>query len=480
VTEAVDIVTGLQNLLGADRVSTDAATLQQFATDTWPLRLAQAAVGGPRRERPLAVIHPTSVNEVSASVRYLGAHGVAVVPRAGGSGVQGGAEPPAGSVVLDVGALDQVLDFDAAGLTVTAQAGIGLAQLESWLGERGFTCGHYPQSIDTARLGGLVATRSSGQFSTRYGSIEDLLAGLEVVLADGTVVHIDRRAPRRSAGPDLRQVFVGSEGTLGVITEVSLHVFPVPAERWLAAYAVASMRDGLDVLQRIVQSGWRPAVLRLYDPVETQRGFAEFVPERDACLLLCLSEGPHGLPALEGAAISEAVRQGGGQPLGQQPVQRWLGHRNDVSDFYTYLNAGMIVDTIDVSASWSRIADLYEAVLGALQHNIRELVVASAHASHCYAQGANLYFVLGAQPPRDAASVQHVYDCIWSTAMEAVLAAGGSICHHHGIGKLRAPWLQRELGSAHVVLERLKAALDPRGIMNPGTLLSRPPVESDQ
>jgi FAD/FMN-containing dehydrogenase len=296
--------------------------------------------------------------------------------------------------------------------------------------------------------------------------------GLEAVLPDGTVVRFDHSAPRRATGPDLRQVFIGSEGAFGVITELSLKVFPTPAERWMAAYAVPNMRTGLEMLRRIVQPGWRPAVLRLYDPVESARGFPNLVA-RGECLLACLSEGPVGLPTLEGAAVDSILRLAGAQPLGPQPVEAWLHHRNDVSAFYTHVRAGTIVDTIDVSATWGRIANLYDAVLAALERQVPELVVASAHASHCYPQGANLYFVLGAQPARDPAAVERVYQRIWSVAMETVLASGGSICHHHGIGKLRRPWLKHELGSGYAVLERLKSAFDPRGLMNPGTLLPK-------
>jgi alkyldihydroxyacetonephosphate synthase len=377
-------------------------------------------------------------------------------------------------VVLDTARLDDIVELDEQARVVTAQAGVGLATLEAWLGARGYTCGHYPQSIDSARLGGLVATRSSGQFSTRYGSIEDLVVGLEAVLPDGTVIRIDHLAPRRSTGPDVRQLFIGSEGAFGVITEVSLRVFPSPAERWLCAYSVGSMRSGLGMLRDIVQSGWRPAVLRLYDPVEVERGFKAVIDERDTSLLLALSEGPTGLPSVERAAIEDVVNKNGGRPLGPEAVEHWLRHRNDVSEFHKYVKAGTIVDTIDVSAAWSRVADLYEVVLGALRSNVTELLVASAHASHCYAQGANLYFIVGAQPAWDSTEVERVYRSIWSTAMEAVLASGGSICHHHGIGKLRAEWLERELGSSMTLLERMKVALDPHGIMNPGTLLPVP------
>ena len=464
------IVGELQALLGAEQVHADAVTLRAAATDTWPLRLVQSAVGGEPMPGPLCVVRPRAASEVAQALQLLYQGGVAVVPRGGGSGVQGGAEPPPGSVVLDLSNLDQILSLDEDNLSVTAQAGVRLHTLEQWLNERGYVGGHYPQSIEQAQLGGLVATRSAGQLSTRYGSIEDLLLGLAAVLPDGTALRIGA-TPRCAGGPDLRQLFLGSEGTLGVMTEVTLKVFPKPEATWRSAYALPSFTSGLDVMRRIMRPGWRPAVVRLYDAIETERSFPDQA-ERGTCLLLCAAEGPRGLPELEGAAIDSLAREVGAQPLGSAPVEAWFGHRNDVRAFYQYVQAGVIVDTIDVSVSWSCAAQVYQAVLAGLRHAVPELMVASAHASHAYPQGTSLYFVVGAQPPRDAAAVERIYRSIWSTAMQAVLANGGSICHHHGIGKLRAPWLAQQQSASVELLRQVKAALDPRGTMNPGTLLA--------
>lgn len=463
------LVGELRTLLGADQVLTDPDIVQAAAVDTWPLRLVQRAVGGQPGPGPRCVVRPNSRADVSAALAYLYERGVAVVPRGGGTGVLGGAEAPRDSVVLDLTRLDQIVGLDELNHSVTAEAGVRLERLEAWLNERGYVSGHYPQSIRTAQLGGLVATRSSGQLSTRYGSIEDLLLGFEAVLPDGAPVRLTP-APRRAAGPDVRQLFIGSEGAFGVLTEVTLKVFPKPASTWRGAFAVANMIDGFNMLRGIVQAGWRPAALRLYDPVETARSFGG-ATKRGQCILICAAEGPTGLPEIEGAAIESAARRSGATELGAQPVDAWFEHRNDVSALLQYVQSGTIVDIVDVGAGWDAIAHVYAAVLDALNADVPELVMASAHASHAYAQGTNLYFTVGAQPPRDAREVERVYRAMWSAAMDAVLANGGSISHHHGIGKLRAAWLERELGSSYVVLRRLKGAFDPRGTMNPGTLL---------
>jgi alkyldihydroxyacetonephosphate synthase len=473
MSEQNDLIQKLQVLLGEGRVLADEATLAQHAVDTWPQRLVQLAVGA-ELPRPLCVVRPQSTAEVAAALAWLYDHGVAAVPYGGGSGVCGGALPPAGAVSIDLAALDQKLQIDEENLTVTAQAGVVLSKLEAWLEKKGYTTGHYPQSIDLATVGGLVATRSAGQFSTKYGNIEDLLVGLEAVLPDGRVVRTGP-VPRWAAGPDLRGLWLGSEGAWGIITEVTLKLFPKPAERWLQAFAVPTMRDGLMLIQGILREGWRPAVVRLHDPAEAERSYPGAVREGEA-ILLVLSEGPAGYAQAEGRAISRlaeaaAAVAAGLRPIGTGPVEEWLEHRNDVRLFYQLTDMGILVDTIEVAAGWPQIGDIYEQVTGRLRREVPEVISATGHSSHSYPQGTNLYFIVVAQPPRDPAEVERVCRSIWSIVMETTLACSGSIVHHHGIGRLRAPWLPRQLGTAYPLLEALKQALDPRGLMNPGALL---------
>ena len=472
MTQPVDeIVVGLRARLGAGQVLDAPEVLAARSLDTWPLVLVQRAVG---REPPppRCVVRPRSTGEVSAALAYCTGRGVPVVPYGGGSGVQGGAAPGPGAAVIDMGALDRILALDEENLTVTVQSGVMLATLEAWLGERGYTTGHYPQSIDLAQVGGLLATRSSGQFSTRYGSIEDLVAGLEAVLPDGQVVRVASQ-PRRAVGPDLRQLWIGSEGAFGVITEVTLKVVPRPAERWLQAYGVGSMRAGLDVIRGFMRDGWRPAVVRLHDATEARRSYFGTVEEGE-CILLLLSEGPDGYARAEGQAVDARARAAGLRTIGPEPVETWLGVRNDIAEYEAYIRRGVILDTIEVAAPWTSIADIYERVLARLVDEVPEMVHATGHSSHSYPQGTNLYFVLGAQPRPDPDDVARVYDAIWSRVMETTLDLGGTISHHHGVGRFRARWVPRDLGSSYELLRRVKAAIDPLGLMNPGSLL---PVE---
>ncbi|OXM15729.1 FAD-binding oxidoreductase [Paenibacillus herberti] len=457
----------LQQLLGEASVKFDAGSLENRANDTWPLRLVQKTVGG-RLPGPLCVVKPQNTAEVAKVLAYLNEQGITTVPFGGGSGVGGGAEPTKESVIIDVGTMNQIIELNEENLYVTTQPAVILGDLEKFLNEKGYTTGHYPQSINLAQMGGLVATRSSGQFSTKYGNIEDVLLGLEAVLPNGEIIRI-KNIPRRSVGPDLRHIWLGSEGIFGIITEVSVKIFPTPQERWMQAYAIPNMRQGLGIIQSFVREGWQPAVVRLHDDKETAQKYASYVHEGESVLLI-LTEGPKGLAQAEGNGVDAIVQAMGGRPLGEDPVQEWLGHRNDVK-LEKYTSQGIIVDTIEISAMWSDIAAIYEKVTERLTKEVPELLLITGHSSHSYKQGTNIYFIFGAQPEQNPDKVEQLYWTIWSKVMETTLEHGGSICHHHGIGKGRAQWVPDELGSSYSLLKKLKEVLDPNGVMNQGTLM---------
>jgi alkyldihydroxyacetonephosphate synthase len=362
--------------------------------------------------------------------------------------------------------MNRILALDETSLAVTVQPGMRGDAFEAALDRRGYSMGHFPQSIAVSSVGGWVATRASGQFSTRYGSIEDMLLGFEAVLASGEATRL-RAVPRTATGPDLRTLFLGSEGTLGVLTELTLRVHPRPEHQRLASYAFPGMHGGLEAVRLTMRAGWRPAVLRLYDTVETARQFAAHVGE--GCLLLAVCEGPRGGVEAEAAGVEAIARAAGGAACGEPPVAWWLEHRNVVPSWERFFEQGIVVDTIEVAASWAAVPRLYDGVLAALRE-VPELLVASAHSSHSYPQGTCLYVTFAIRAA-DLADGEAVYRRCWEQAMRATLAAGGTISHHHGIGRVRGPWLAEELGSAYPLLRTLKQALDPNGILNPGVLV---------
>lgn len=461
------ITQALTAALGADRVADDAATRAAHAKDYWVvahLRARQGRLGA----GPTCVVKAQSTADVATAVRIAGEHGVPVVPYGGGSGVLGGAAAPEGSVAIDTTAMEQILELNETSLYVVTQAGLLGGEFERRLNAKGYMSGHYPQSIGVASVGGLVATRSAGQFSTRYGNIEDLLLGLEVVLPNGEIARVGFN-PRAAAGPSLREIFCGSEGAFGIITEVTQRVFPMPERRALQSFAFPSVADGLDAMRRFMRVGWRPPVVRLYDWTESARNFTQWAPSNQAMLLL-VSEGPNAMVDAEMAGVQAICEAGGGTVVGPEPVEQWLGHRNQVPSWDMFFDRGMVVDTIEIAATWDKVAALYDAAIAALT-GAPGVMVASAHSSHSYSTGTNLYITFALRPDDFDAQAEELYLGAWGRVMEAALANGGTIAHHHGVGRLRTKWMERELGTGYPILQAVKKALDPKGGMNPGVLL---------
>ena len=452
--------------LGAEAVRWDDETLAQHRRDTWCLSVLRD-LRGTLTARPLCVVHPTTVEQVSALLQYANQHRVPVVPFGAGSGVCGGVLPAEDAIVIDLRRMNRIVELNETALLVRVQAGMMGHTFEATLNDKGYSMGHFPQSIELSTVGGWVATRAAGQYSTRYGSIEDMLLALELVLPDGRVLRT-RVGPRSATGPDIRQLFLGSEGTLAVVTELTARIFPRPESSVGQAYSFATMHDGLEAIRRIVRAGWRPPVVRLYDGVETARLFTA-ASSGDNSLLLLISEGPQALTAAESTACADICAAAGGTAAGDESVQHWLAERNHVPGFETFLQRGFVLDTIEVATTWDHIDDLYREVIAALQ-TVEGLVVASGHSSHSYPQGTNIYFTFVARP-EDPARAEATYLACWDRAMEATLRCHGTIAHHHGIGRLRVPWMARELGVGLDVLRAIKRALDPNGIMNPGVLL---------
>ena len=456
----------LASALGADRVEWSDETLSEHAHDTWPLSLLR--INQQRlTNRPACVVRPTSTEEVATVLRHASQHRVPVVPYGGGSGVCGGVLPNAESIVVDLRRMDQILELNETALQVRVQAGMYGHHFEEALQARGYSMGHWPQSVSLSTVGGWVATRAAGQYSTRYGSIEDMLLGLEAVMADGRIVRV-KSTPRRAAGPDPRHLFLGAEGTAGIVTEATFKVYPLPESRRLLCYAFPDFDSGLEAIRHIVRAGWRPPVTRLYDAMETGRHFGQWQQD-DRCFLLLLTEGPASLTAAEAEACAAACAGHGGEPIGDAPVQHWLHERNNVPSLMSFFERGFVLDTIEVAVEWDRIHALYSEVVAAMK-TVKNLIVISGHTSHSYAQGTNIYFTFVAKPD-DPAEAEPTYLECWKQAMQATLKVGGTIAHHHGIGRLRRDWMAAEHGSALELLQAVKRALDPDGIMNPGVLL---------
>ncbi|MGH9185826.1 MAG: FAD-binding oxidoreductase, partial [Acidimicrobiales bacterium] len=409
------------------------------------------------------VARPAHAEQVAGVLRICNAERVPVTAAAGRSGVCGASVPVHGGVVLDLTGLTGIVDVDDQSLVLDVAAGTFGTPLEDALrGEHGLTLGHWPQSIDLSTVGGWLACRSAGQYSTRYGKIEDMVVGLDVVLADGTRIATGG-APRQATGPDLNQVFVGSEGTLGIITGARLRVHPAPVASRPAAYGFTEFAAGLDTCRRILRRGATPAAIRLYDATEADRSYQTGA----AHVLLVRDEGDERLVDATMAVVGSEAAAGGADPLDAGLVDRWLAHRNDVAALEALISRGYVLDTMEIAGPWSALPGIYEATVAALA-GVEGTIAASAHCSHSYTDGGCLYFTFGGTVEADRKDAY--YRELWDAGARAVLAGGGALSHHHGIGLNRARFMRDALGPAFEVLAAVKTALDPKGILNPGKL----------
>ncbi len=465
--DTADHRAALARELGTAEVVWDNTALDEHRQDYWFLSVLRASRGA--LERPLCVIRPRSVEQVATGLRYANAHRIPVVPFGAGSGVCGAVQPDSRSIVIDMRAMNRIVELNEKALLVRVQAGMMGGTFEAELNAAGYSAGHFPQSIDVSTVGGWVATRAAGQYSTRYGNVEDILLALEAVLPDGRILrtHV---GPRSATGPDLRHVFLGAEGTMGVVTELTYRIFPQPQSRSLQSFVFPTMDAGLEAIRQFMRTGWRPPVVRLYDGIETARLFPQ-ASNGNNCLLILLSEGPESLTTAETVACGEICVANGGEAKGSEPVERWLQERNHVPGFQMFIEKGLVVDTIEVAATWDRIGGLYHDVVAAIQA-VPGIFMASGHSSHSYAQGTNIYFTFVGRP-EDPAQGEETYLAAWRAAMDTTVRCGGTIAHHHGVGRLRLPWMAPELGVGLEVLRSIKQAIDPHGIMNPGVLIPR-------
>jgi alkyldihydroxyacetonephosphate synthase len=460
------LLDALAAALGAEHVSTTLPDRLANSRGVWPVELKQA-----RRSElpslPACVVWPSDAQQVAAVLRLAAEARVPVVPFGGGSGIVGGTLPVPGCISLDTKRLNR-LRLDETSLVAYAGAGWWGGQLEAHLNSRGYSLGHFPQSLHSSTVGGWVATRASGTFSTLYGNIEDRVVGLEVALANGDILRT-HASPRSATGPNLNELFLGSEGTLGVVTEAALSLHVLPEARVWDSFVFPAFEPALDGLRAMLQAGVRPAVVRLYDAAETAHKFAGLGLDVGAGLLVLVYEGVREVADAYAAAGSRFCQAAGGCGLGAGPAERWWQTRFDTSGMVlANSRSGGICDAIEVAALWKDLPAVYAGMARAAQAHGAHV---HAHMSHVYPAGGALYVIVLAEAADDAAALD-LYLRMVEAMLAACHAAGGSISHHHGIGRGRAHWMGAEHGPPGLrLLCSLKAALDPAGILNPGKLL---------
>jgi alkyldihydroxyacetonephosphate synthase len=481
----------LAAIVGADAVSDGHdVRVAHAAGRSYPdlVRLRAGDAGG----APDAVVFPSTSGQLAPLLAACAEHGLAVIPFGGGTSVVGGVEALPGdhqaAVTLDLSRLNAVVDVDSKSLTATVEPGIFGPELERQLGHAGLTLGHFPQSFEYSTVGGWVATRSAGQASTGYGRIDELVEAVRCVTPAGELATRD--APATAAGPSLRELVVGSEGVLGVISSATLRVRPAPAQQRYEAWSFASFEAGAEALRALEQAGASPDVARLSDEEETRLTMAlgssggvaaklgklylrTFGHER-GCIAFTGFDGTSDDIARRRGRTAEILRAHGAVPLGTKPGNSWLRGRFAAPYLRDVLmDRGVMVETLETATTWSNLGNLYAAVGGALRSALTDGGTPPAvmcHISHLYPSGASLYFTFIARQRQGEEIAQ--WRAAKTAACDAIVAAGGTITHHHAVGADHRAWMPAEVGDLGIdVLRAVKDRVDPTGIMNPGKLL---------
>lgn len=497
----VDLADAVRDLLPEIPASARGVDRRVGGRDAWPRHLIQDAQGAPpsqSRPEPALVMWPEHPEQVEALVAFARREGVSLVPYGAGSGVCGAVRPSERAIVVDTKRLTAMQVRPDEGV-VDVQAGVLGVDLEAALERQGVTVGHFPSSILCSTVGGWLAARGAGQCSSRYGKIEDMVRSADCVLGTGDAVRLSRRF----GGPNPLELMIGSEGTLGLITSARLQLHPQPTGRCFAAFRLPSFEAGAEGMRAIMQAGLRPAVMRLYDPIDSYLlGRGKVVDERAGQPQAKSSGMPSGfwlraalaLPRVLNGAIAgferlvsgsatlilvfegqldeaerdsqhaaRLLRELAGESLGEGPARAWLAHRYAVSYRQSKVfQQGAFNDTLEVAAPWARLPHVYAAVREAA--GAHALVL--AHLSHAYPDGCSIYFTFVASRAGDALGR---YDALIDSALGAALAEGATLSHHHGVGTSKAHWLEAELGGGLTTLRRLRRAWDPDGLLNPST-----------
>lgn len=470
-----ELVTELASIVGAGNVTVEHADrlLRTRGKSTPDLLKIRSGDGS---ESPDVVVRPANQAEIETLVAWCVKQHIALVPFGGGTSVVGGLVADRdgfnGVVCLDLMRLDRLISVDRESMTAVLEPGLRGPQAEALLAEQGLTLGHFPQSFEYASIGGFAVTRSSGQSSAGYGRFDSMVLGMSMVTPRG-VLELGM-SPSNASGPDLREVVMGSEGTLGVVTAVRVRVRPVPEVRVYETWRFESFFGGAAAMRTLVQSGVMPTVLRLSDENETSINLAkptEIGTETSGGVLMIVGyEGTPAAVAAKRAAVTMLLDGSGGTCLGDEGGEAWAKdrfHGPYLRD--SLLDIGVLVETLETVTYWSRIEDVYASVKDALVGALGESTLVLCHISHVYETGCSLYFTVATKAASDPLPQ---WAAAKKAACDALIEHGASITHHHAVGHDHKAWLEGEIGPVGVqMLRALKAELDPTGVLNPGVLI---------
>ena len=480
----------LTEVLGSERIFTATEDRLRHASGRGYVDLARMRIGS-LEDAPDAVLLPADAAQLRAVLDVCAEQGIAVVPFGGGTSVVGGVEPLRGNhkglISLDLAGLREV-DVDQRSLTARLGAGLRGPEAEAALGQHGVTLGHFPQSFQYATIGGFAATRSAGQASSGYGRFDAVVSSVRLLAPAGDLQTLE--TPHTAAGPALRELIVGSEGVLGVIPDVTVRVRTAPPVKRYEAWMAESFEAGIEIVRGLAQGPGLPEIIRVSDEEETEgslavsgpRGFAGKAfdtylgarKRRGGALMIVGYEGEEESVSRRRALTVRGLRAGGAAYLGQTAGRSWEhGRYNGPYLRDTLMARGAMVETLETSHTWTRLGELHAAVSGAIRDSLAAQGTPGlvwCHLSHAYPDGASLYFTFISR--RRAGAELEQWRTVKRAASEAIVSSGGTITHHHAVGRDHAPYMKAEVGQVGIdVLRAVKAELDPTGIMNPGKLL---------
>ena len=459
----------LAEVVGEAYISTRESDKLVYSTD-WSWMPQMWLDRGQPLSTPDYIVHPGSAEEISEILKIANNYHIPVIPYGGGSGTQGGALPTYGGIIVDTKRLNKIIEIDEKSLTVTAEAGIIGTQLEWALNEKGLTLPHYAASSNCATLGGYLAPRGTGTISTKYGKAEDMVLSMEVVLPNGDIIRTPP-VPQHASGPDFFRLFLGAEGTFGIITEATMQVDYLPETRLLRALLFDDLSKAIEAGRLMMTRRLNPLVIRLYDPNSTVTQIKKILGyELEGAYTVLGFDGDADLAALQEKKALEICRELGAHDLGREPGEKWWNHRYDFYYPPQSLKLPWMYGTTETITTYDKIENLYWAVKTAVESTYTDWNVSFiGHFSHWFHWGVMLYsrFIIEA-PPEDAQEALRLHNRVWNTAMTAVLENGGMINEHHGVGLKLARYMRRQYGPAWSYLQTLKKATDPNGIMNPG------------
>ncbi|MBM3213394.1 FAD-binding oxidoreductase [Candidatus Poribacteria bacterium] len=461
----------LEDVVGEAFVSTDETDRLVYSTD-WSWMAQMWLDRGQPLSKPDVIVHPGSPEEIADIMKIANGYRIPVVPYGGGSGTQGGALATHGGIVVDTKRLSKIIEIDEKSLKATAQAGIINEQLEWALNEKGLTFPHYPASSNCATLAGFLAARGTGTISTKYGKAEDLVMTMQVVLPNGTIIRTPA-VPNHSSGPDFGRIFLGAEGTMGIITEATVQVDHIPEARYLRALLFEDLSKALEAGRRLMTRRLDPFVIRLYDAHSTASQVKRVLGyELEGSYMVVGFDGDPDIAALQERKAMAIFDELGARDLGREPGERWWNHRYDFYYPPKSLKLPWMYGTTETVTTYDKIEALYWAKKRAVEETYADHGVQYiGHFSHWYHWGVSLYdrFIIE-EPPEDAEEALTLHNRVWTTAVRASFEHGGMINDHHGVGLKLGRFARMQYGPAWDLLVSLKKAIDPNGIMNPGKI----------